>query len=356
VAEEYRAAVEAALELAGPAPVADPAELDPIGSISYEAVFYYSIVNRDQSKIDALLADFESMARAHLDQNTKELGHLETTCVEERERSNGDAALGAKDYAGAQRHYEAALAINPAHEPSLNNLSVALYYQDDLSGAIDLITRLLAANPESARGWANLALYQIAAGNGAARDEALSRFFELAAARPPAERLALVRTFATHLRELVAEEHPEAADAVTGSLPALIQGADSMAPDVGMALQYPAIYAEIAETALLVGDASQAAALARRALQLDRRNPAAHAVLVLAQQAQGADAAAETAAAIENTRDPIWTESAFVEPATVLAAMSEVVDRYVRHVGEVAPAVEHFRQTIAAEITSASED
>ena len=326
-AQEFGGAVKAAEALVNAAPPRIPAELDAMSGIVYEAFYYYSLISPDETKSGELMVSFQELSTADLEQSVNETLHLYSTCAEERERIEGDDLLAAGDYASAAAHYEAALAINPAHLPSLNNLGVALYEQGDVAGAVRVTTDLVTTSPGDVRGWGNLAVYHLVSGDAAASDAAFADYATAVNALPSQARLAATRDFVSELRDLP-HRYPDRAPMVLSLLNKVIVELAATPPPQADSFEHAAVLSLAAEALLLAGDAAAAESLARQAVTLDPRHPAAHAVLVLAALDQGRDATLELESFTANVRDPFWSDSAFVEPAALLVISADIVDRF----------------------------
>ncbi|MEX2271862.1 MAG: S-layer homology domain-containing protein [Vicinamibacterales bacterium] len=176
----------------------------------------------------------------------------------------GYVNIARKDFAPAVAAFDRALAVNPAYVPALLGKGEALLGQDEQAGALDAFERALAASPDMA--------------SVRSRVEVL-RF------RAVQEQVSRAQTAARAGRLDEAEAAYERA--ITAS------------PESGF------LYRELAGVEQQRGDFDEALAHARKAIELDRNDAAAHAIAGAILEGRGEYAAAaaefETAASIEGS-------------------------------------------------------
>ena len=72
----------------------------------------------------------------------------------------GVNAMNRKDFKEAEEHFRAALGIEPTFVPAINARAVNLFHNDQTDAAIEIAEQIVAANPDYAPAWYNLAWFQ----------------------------------------------------------------------------------------------------------------------------------------------------------------------------------------------------
>jgi class 3 adenylate cyclase/tetratricopeptide (TPR) repeat protein len=320
--QEYRAAVKEAVAFGESAPIGSVDEIAPLRTVYFSAEFIAQALDHDAAAAAAYNAKIMQLTNQETTGRAASTGHLASFCREEQERQAGDAALAAGKTDEARADYEAALAVNPAHLPSLLALSRIQLAQGDLTGAVARAQAAVGAAPNDPAAWAELGRAQLAAGDAASRDDAYRHFFELVAAQSPQPRMARIGAAIADLTDLLGKR-PDAAPGVMAILPSFAAALDGMAADGQGTYQYPQLYADLGAVALQAGDAPEAETLLRKALALDPHQPKGWADLVAAVTAQGKAASNEIAAAIAESRDPLWASTTDFQQGQVLTLMEQ---------------------------------
>jgi hypothetical protein len=176
--------------------------------------------------------------------------------------------------------------------------------------------------------------------------------FEVTAVLPPQARMADVRDAIEAIVSLM-EGHPERAAIVLSTVPVFRAALDGMPAEFAGTFQYPQLYGQLGAMALRADDPATAAALLRRALEIDPHQPPVEADLALAVLASGGDATAEIENAIAESRDPLWNDDPN-DPAeganTVLPPMTARIDEYLVAFPDRVEMVRPLRDAIAAEL------
>jgi tetratricopeptide (TPR) repeat protein len=319
-ADVYQQAIVRATSDAQIAPPVDDREASAIRAI-YDEVIHYAttLAPNTEQAADALTARAGVTGPSPADQAL-----LRTVCREERDRLTGDALLATGDAAAAQTSYESALAANPRHAPALIGLSAARERQDDVAGAITHATKATEIAPDSPAAWLALAVTRLAAGNTPERDAALDHFLALVSEQPEQVRMANLREGIATVRDLL-DRRPDLAAAVKDVIPRFRAALDARPDDGGY--QLAARYAELGSLALTADDAATAEPLLRRSLELDARQAFALTDLAVSVLVQGRDSSAETAAALSEPDNPLWTQAG-IEKLTLLTRMKDRLDAY----------------------------
>lgn len=346
-ADEFVAALDAAVADIETQPVNTVEEIGPARTIYFVARFVALITGNDQlasqyqAKITGLTAREQALMQSAI-------VHDATYCREERFRLQGDAALAHGDLPGARTAFEAALSTNPGHIPSLRGLAIVLLRQGDVPGAQDRLTHAGEISPNDPRVWASLGLARLAAGDMTGGDAAYARFFALIAALPAQEQLAYVRLAFGDLQAFI-DQVPGGAEAVRALLPALIQKLDAMPPAFVQTFQYPQAYERLGTLALLAGDPAAAEALARHAVAIDPHLPTAQATIVLAVLSQDRDATTDLATLAAELRNPFWQGGSDPTEDTALDMISAQVQRFLTQFPDRTPAIQPLLDLVIAE-------
>ncbi|MDQ3548771.1 MAG: tetratricopeptide repeat protein [Chloroflexota bacterium] len=307
---EWTAEIDRGLAVIETAPLDGPDE-------KYAASFVYfkkALIHLFNSETDAAQAPqamFFSLQAEVRDYYRERSGHNQTLCSDMREVERGDELSASGSYGAAAGAYRAALELNPENPHALHGLADVLFQEGDTAGAIDAARQATDVYPGHALTWARLGLYGLAAGDGQGRDEAYGRFLDIIAERPSQERMALLKQAIADVQELVREQ-PGLSEAAMDVLPDMRGFLDEIS-DAGDAYQYPQLYSELGELALLAGDAPTAEELLRQGQERDTHQPLAKVWLALAVLVQGDGADDEMRALTDELNDPIWEEAVSIE-------------------------------------------
>lgn len=347
----YRQAVDTATALVDEAKPANPDESLAMGEI-YQQAAYIKIAEGDTSGASTATETAMRLMSENIGGRQTSNQHLLTYCAEVQEKEAGNELVTKGDLPGARAHYEAALQLNPTYSDAASNLALILYQQGDLASAVKRAQASVETNPGDASLWRGLARHQLAAGRAAERDAAYTSVFELIAKQPPQERMANARSAIVDLQDLV-EQKPELAPQILEVLPTFTAALDAMeSAEMVETFQYPELYASLGALALRADGADIAEPLLRRAVEIDPHQPAARVDLVLAVVAQGHDAAGEVDAAMTETRDPLWLETASFAPDALLDQMMTAVADYGERFPERAADLRSLTKAITDEQTT----
>jgi hypothetical protein len=343
LADQFKnAALQAVAEVEA-SPLTDSDQQSVAAQIYLMRQLEAQIIENDTAAAAAAQAKFQQLYAQSNGSEQAGTAHAQTLCGEERERVAGQAAAGKGDWAGAQQHDEAALALNPQHVPSLRDLSYARYKQGDVAGAIANAQQATQLAPNDITAWTQLAFYGTAANDAATRDAAWRQVITLATQLPTDERMARLAAGVADL-DVLAQQAPHAASALAVVAP--FEAAITALPDDAHAThQYPQLLSNLARVALLAGDAPTAERLARASLATDPHQPAAEARLALAVLAQGHDASAAIAAATAEVKDPLW-ESSSITASDIVKAMTDEVSAYLQRFPDAAASVQPLQSAL----------
>ncbi|MDQ3779440.1 MAG: hypothetical protein M3354_02665, partial [Chloroflexota bacterium] len=284
-----------------------------------------------------------SMTALQLRADTAELSSA--ICGEERERQAGETAAEVGDLPGAKAHYEAALAINPRHVPTLMALADVRAGAGDLSGAIQLAQTAAQTRPNEPGSWGALASYRLRRGDAAGEAVAFEKFATLVRELPPQQRMATIEEVVTRLRQAV-DADPALAPRVRDLLSLFSPLLGGMEPDAEASYQYPLLLSDLGALALDVDDPAAAESLLRQAIQRDPHLPGAKANLALAMIARDELGEREIVAAIAETRDPLWESVPDADQPALLAEMADQIERYGERYPERLPKLEQFATAV----------
>ncbi len=284
-----------------------------------------------------------SMTALQLRAETAELSSA--ICGEERERQAGETAAEVGDLPGAKAHYEAALAINPRHVPTLMALADVRAGAGDLSGAIQLAQTAAQTRPNEPGSWGALASYRLRRGDAAGEAVAFEKFATLVRGLPPQQRMATIEEVVTRLRQAV-DADPALAPRVRDLLSLFSPLLGGMEPDAEASYQYPLLLSHLGALALEVDDPAAAESLLRQAIQRDPHLPGAKANLALAMIARDELGEREIVAAIAETRDPLWESVPDADQPALLAEMADQIERYGERYPERLPKLEQFATAV----------
>ncbi|RIK46091.1 MAG: hypothetical protein DCC58_04325 [Chloroflexi bacterium] len=345
---EYEAAFASAKALADSEPLTTPDELAVGAQIYITGAFVAYAFEND----DAKYQEYQNIARNYsakeLEERAASVATVDTICGEERERLAGNAAEEDNDLAGAAAHYEAALALNPTHLPSLIDAAALAGRQGNYAQAATYAQRAADIVPQRTEPWSRLALATMALGDTDRSDAAWSQLLALSSDQPPQERMHTLQDVVSGLRALLREQ-PALAPAIAARLTLLADAAEQLEPVAGTTYQLPALYANIAQVALWADEPALAEPWLDQALTLDPHQPLAHTWRAIAALVQGHSATTEIEAAIADTRDPLWDTSSSVNANLLLGMMTSEVNQYVDRFPERAGLVTPLQDAIAAE-------
>ena len=332
---EWTEEIDRALAVVEAAPLDGPDEKDAASFVYIKKALIH-LFNSENEAAEAPQAMFFSLQTEVANYYRERSDHNQTLCADMREVERGDE-LGASDSFGAAAGaYRAALELNPENAHAMHGLAYALFREGDTAGAIDAARQVTEVYPEHALAWARLGLLELTAGDTPARDEAYGRFLEIITERPAQERMALLKEAITGLQELMTNQ-PGLSPAVLDVLPDMRAFLDGIS-DAGDAYQYPQLYSELGELALLAEDASVAEELLRIGLEMDTHQPLAKVWLALAVLIQGNGADEEIRAVTDELSVPLWEEAvsieAFGRDDLVELARAEVAGYLTLHPGD----------------------
>jgi class 3 adenylate cyclase/tetratricopeptide (TPR) repeat protein len=308
--DEWTAAIDDGLAVVETEPLNGPDEKDAASYIYVKKALIH-LFNGETQAAQEQQAMFVQLQTEVADYYRQRSSHNETLCADMRDVERGDELTASGSYGQAADAYREAVSLNANNALALDGLAYALYRQGDATGAIEAADQATGIYPDNPRPWARLGLYALVNGDEATRDTAYARFLDLIAERPPQERLALAKQAITDLQDLVRSQ-PERGPAALALLPSLRGFADQIT-DAGDAYQYPQIYSELGELALLAGDADAAEELLQRGIELDAHQPIAKVRLAMAILIDGGDASDEIQAVVDELNDPLWAETEGVE-------------------------------------------
>jgi hypothetical protein len=123
--------------------------------------------------------------------------------------------------------------------------------------------------------------------------------------------MALAKQAIVDLQDL-ARDQPETGSTAVDLVPRFRSFLDGIA-DAGDAYQYPQLYSELGEFALLAGDATAAESLLQRGIDLDSHQPLAKVWLAMSVLVLGDEGDNEIRAVVDELNDPLWAETDGVE-------------------------------------------
>lgn len=308
--DEWSAAIDQALAVIEAEPLNGPDEKDA-ASYVYVKKALILLFNGENDAAREPREMFVSLQTEIADYYRERTDHNQTLCADMREVERGDELAASDSYGPAADAYRAALQLYPENPHALAGLSYVLFHDGDPAEAIDAVRQATQAYPDDPAPWARLGLYALASGDTVTRDDSYGRFLDLIAERPPQERMALAKQAIGDLQDL-AREQPRQGAEVLELLPRLRSFLDGIS-DAGDAYQYPQLYSELGELALLAGDAEEAEDLLRHGIELDTHQPLAKVWLAMSVLVQGASADDEIQAVVDEMNDPLWAETDGVE-------------------------------------------
>ncbi|MFL5761869.1 MAG: adenylate/guanylate cyclase domain-containing protein [Thermomicrobiales bacterium] len=365
VETEYRQAVKDAVAFVESAPMGNNDEIAPARGIYFEAK-YLAQVDGDQAAATGYQKKINDLTAQETTGYATSTAHIANKCKEVAEQVAGDDKLAKRDAKSAQRHYEAALAINPHHVPSLLGLAKARQAQNDIPGAIAKAQAATQESPNDPAAWELLAYGQLLSGDVEVTGASYDRFLSAVAPLPSQERMASFKSAIDDLRKAL-DANPKLAPRVITVVPRFAAVLDGMTGDGAGAYQYPALYAQLGALALYAGNAAMAEPLLAKAVGFDKNSggstdcdgsvpttcdshqPVAWVDLIAAAIAQGGDGKAELDAAMKETESGVWNYVDGYDPATLLKKMQAEADAYVKRFPDQKPVAVAVKEAISVE-------
>ncbi len=365
VEKEYRQAVKDGVAFIESAPIGGNDEIAPARGVYFEAK-YLALVDGDQAAATGYQKKIDDLTKIETAGYSNSAAHLENRCKEAAEEAAGDEKLAAGDASGAEKHFEAALAVNPHHVPSLLGLAKSSNAQKDIPEAIAKAQVATQESPNDPAAWELLAYNQLLAGETDAASASYDRFIATVTSLNPQARMALLRGAVDDLRTALNAD-PTLAPRVIAVVPGFAAVLDGMAGDGAGTYQYPSLYAQLGALALYADDAATAEPLLAKAVgfgknssgsadcggivptSCDAHQPAAWIDLVAAAIAQGRDGKPELEAAMKETKSDVWARVGGYDPATLLNLMQAEADAYANRYPDRKVVTEAVKQATDAE-------
>lgn len=306
----------------------------------------------DQALADDYQARWQSLSRTALQLRATSTNLASAMCAEERERQAGATAAESGDMAEAMARYDAALAINPRHVPTLIALADLRAEQGDLAGAIEMAQLAAQTRPNDARAWGMLGTFRLVTGDAAGQAVAFEKFAALVGDLPPRQRMATIDAVVTRLQQAL-DADPALAPRLRDLLSRVVPLLDEMSPDGEASFQYPLLLSHLGALALTADDPTRAEALLRRAIDGDPHLPGAKTDLAIAMIARDEAGEREIIAAIAETRDPLWESITDADQRSLLGEMAGQIDRYGERFPNRQPRLETFAIAVQRAIRSA---
>jgi class 3 adenylate cyclase/tetratricopeptide (TPR) repeat protein len=326
VTRDYRATLDAALAFIDTFEIQTTDERDAVIQILFARALFGFLVEEQPGAAIAAYTRIAELSEASYADRTADIQHLATICAEARETELATAASDRNDPQQARAHYERALQYNPDYQAALLGLADLDVDSDNPTEAIALATRATQAAPTDPLAWASLGRYHVAAQNRPGASAAYGTFLELVSGRPAQERMGLYRIALKDLDQ-VHLQRPEAAGTIAALLPHLRSTLAGWEPELGTTLEYPQLCTLLGAFALHAGEPSVAQDVLRWSLELDPRQPAAHAVLALSRIHAGASQEEAIASALAELDHPYW-QSINIERSLLISAMEAEVHAY----------------------------
>jgi tetratricopeptide (TPR) repeat protein len=347
ILEERRRMLSQALPYAEAEPIADNDEIEGLRAIYSEASLL-ATADGDTDGYNRYRQRVEDISEQEIAASTETTTTSATICREARSANSGDEKYRAGDFSGAKSAYDAGLAVNPEHLPSLIGLAKSLIALGDPAAAIEPARHATEVAPSNSRAWSLLTIATGEAGDPAGSEAALETFLETSRSLPNQHRMAELG---------VLLEMMERASGKGTTLPVqtmsdrLVSELDAMPEELKLTYQYPLLYTELARLALDLSNPAHAVELIAKSLAIDPVQPEGTAIAAIAAIVTGADAGDQTTAALGVLQNPIWLDATSrVNPFDqVKAVMTGTIDRAVAHYPDKAAALRQLRSLIESQ-------